>query len=114
MSHTPPPGPAASERLFRNACREARVSALVWLLALVWTVGWCWLRGYPHPSDSWLVTSGLAMARPAQDATNVLGFPGWVFYGIMLPWVACTLFTVVYALWGMPDDDLGAEQEGSS
>jgi len=50
--------PAA--QTYRNARREARFVLTVWICALLWTVGYCYLHGYPHAPDSWLVRNGLA------------------------------------------------------
>jgi hypothetical protein len=47
---------------YRNARREARFVLSVWLCALLWTVSYCYLHGYPHAPDSWLVRNGLATA----------------------------------------------------
>ncbi|HYT93790.1 MAG TPA: DUF997 family protein [Gemmataceae bacterium] len=91
--------PDAPRRLFRHAKREALVVVIVWALALVWSLGYCYLRGY-RPADD-----------PGNDLTLILGFPDWIFYGIMLPWVACSLFTIWFGLYGMSDDDLGAEKD---
>ncbi len=98
--------------LFRHARREALVTLTAWALALLWTVGYCVLRGYDHPPDGWLVRAGLAVPRRPDDLRVLAGFPDWVFFGILLPWLACTLFTIVYALLGMPDDPLAPPEEG--
>jgi hypothetical protein len=104
MSH---PDPAA--RLFQHARREALIVLAVWAVALAWTVGWCYLRGYEHAAESWPVRAGLAEVRTAADVRLTAGFPDWVFYGIVLPWFACTAFTVGFCLFVMTDDDLGTE-----
>ncbi len=90
------PDPTPARRLFQNARREALVVVGAWVVAFAWTVGWCWLFGYPHGGDT-------------PDPKLVLGFPDWVFWGIVIPWVACTLFTIGFGLYGMSDDDLGAD-----
>ncbi|HZT78854.1 MAG TPA: hypothetical protein VFA26_01425 [Gemmataceae bacterium] len=100
----------AAARLFRHARREAAVVLLVWAAALAWTVGYCYLRGYRHEPDSWPVRLGLAPAGEPPDLAAILGLPGWVFWGILLPWLVCTAFTFAFCLFGMTDDDLGTEQ----
>ena len=102
--------PEAQARLLRHARREALVVMAVWLLALAWTVGYCYLRGYQHPPDAWVVRAGLASPRQAEDLGQVAGFPDWVFFGILLPWLVCTAFTIAFGLFGMSDDPLGAEE----
>jgi hypothetical protein len=96
-------------RIFRNARREALVVALVWALAAAWVVGYCYLRGYSHPADAWVVRAGLAAAGEPTDQGVILGFPSWVFWGILAPWLICTAFTVLYGTFGMPDDELGED-----
>jgi hypothetical protein len=100
--------PASAARLFRHARREALVVIVVWALALFWTVGYCYLYGYQHEADSWVVKAGLAPPPDARTFQPILGLPRWVVYGIVLPWLACTAFTVLFSLFGMTDDDLGA------
>jgi hypothetical protein len=102
-------GPA--RKTLRNAGREAITVALIVMGALIWTVGYCSLRGYQHAPDSWLIRSGLAKNRTSDDLTTYAGIPDWVFIGIVLPWVVCTLLTILLSLRGLADDDLGAEQE---
>ena len=101
----------AEVRLVRNARREAWVVAAVWALALVWSVGYCYLNGYRHDADSWVVRAGLAEPRQDDRLERTLGFPHWVFAGIMVPWLLCTAFTVWFGLFGMADDDLGADRD---
>lgn len=101
----------SSARLFRNARREARVVAVVWALALAWTVATCYLRGYEHEPDSWAVRAGLARPQAAAHFEQFLGMPDWVWLGILLPWLLCSAFTAGFCL-GMADDDLGGEAEG--
>ena len=101
----------SARRTLRNARRESLLVAGIVLVALIWTVGYCSLRGYQHPADSWLVTSGLAVNRTSEDLTTILGIPDWVFVGVVLPWIVCTIITIALSLRGLADDDLGAEQE---
>jgi hypothetical protein len=106
----PDPKPAAD--LLRQSRREALIVLAVWAVALVWTVGYCYLFGYRHPPDSPLVQWGLAAARSDANFRQVLGLPDWVLVGILLPWLACTAFTILFSLFGMKDADLGAEAGG--
>lgn len=99
-----------SARLYRNARREAVLIGAIWLLALTWTVGYCWLRGYQHEPDSWALQEGLAVQRTPANFQHFFGIPDWVFIGILVPWLLCSAFTVGFCL-GMRDDDLGAEAD---
>lgn len=98
----------ASARLARNTRREARVVLLIWALALTWAVGYCYLRGYEHNPDCWLIQSGLAVQRTSENFDLFLGMPDWIWMGIVLPWLLCSAFTAGFCL-GMTDDDLGGE-----
>lgn len=100
------PDPAAARTLFRHARREALLVACVWAAALLWTVGCCYVMGYAHTADDWPVRLGLVEAGARRPAL-VLGFPDWIFWGVLVPWVACSCFTVVFGLRLMADDDLG-------
>ena len=39
----------------------------------------------------------------------IAGMPSWVFWGIMVPWALCALFTFWFAGFFMADDDLGKD-----
>lgn len=103
----PETGPAP--QLYHNAKREAAIVFRVWAAALIWVVGYCYLHGYKHTDDSLVVRWGLAEVRKADDFSLILGFPDWVWWGIMVPWLACSAYTIYFGLYVMTDDDLGAE-----
>jgi hypothetical protein len=103
----------SAARLFRSARREARVVLVVFALALTWTVGYCYLRGYQHPPDGWAVRWGLAESGDAANFQTLAGMPEWVWLGILLPWLLCSAFTAGFCV-GMTDDDLGAEADGGA
>jgi hypothetical protein len=99
-------------RLIRHARREAAIVLTVWALALAWVVGYCYLHGYRHDEDSAVVRWGLAEPRTADNLNLIAGFPDWVFVGIVVPWLLCTAFTLVFCFF-MTDDDLGPPREGT-
>ena len=77
------PGDAAVTRppedpLVRDARREAAAVALVAIVATAYTVGYCALFGY---------------GREGEPIRFVLGFPSWVFWGILAPWGVCVLIS---------------------
>jgi hypothetical protein len=100
----------AAARLFRNARREAILVVIVWVVSLVWTVGYCYLHGYQHDPESWVVQSGWASQRTKDNFQYLWGLPDWVFIGILVPWLICSAFTIGFCL-GMKDDELGVEVE---
>ncbi len=96
MSDTP------QNPLLKSARRELVVAALIWLTALCWSVGYSYKYGY--------------YLQP-EELTFAFGFPSWIFYGVVLPWLLCTLISGWFAFFFMQDADLGdtddAPQAGS-
>ena len=76
--------------------REAWLVFLIWLVACCYTVGFSYRYGYERDADT---------------LTYVLGFPDWVFWGVITPWSVCTLLCFVMAQFVITDDDLGEERE---
>lgn len=66
--------------LVTSSRREASVAVVATFAVMAWSVGYCVRYGY---------------GRKFADLTFVLGFPDWVFWGIVVPWGAC----VVLAIW---------------
>ena len=86
--------------LLLGARREALVILAWWLITLLYTVGYCYRNGY---------------GRPIEDLTFVFGFPDWIFWGIVVPWVVCFLFSIWFAFFFMKDAPMGDDgQEAGS
>jgi hypothetical protein len=85
---------AAPHPILQSARREALVVAGLWVTAGAWAVSFCWLYGYGNTPDKVHFT---------------LGFPTWIFWGVVLPWVICALLSLVIANLIMTDADLGNE-----
>jgi hypothetical protein len=81
------------DSVVRGARREMLAALVVWLLAMSYTVGYCYFYGY--------------RAEP-ESIRLVYGVPEWVLWGIVAPWTACTLIAGIFALC-MSDADLGDE-----
>jgi hypothetical protein len=79
------------DSLLRSARREMLTAAAVWATALCYTVGVCTQYGYD---------------RKPESLTYVLGFPDWVFWGIIIPWGTCTLIAAWFAFGFMVDENL--------
>jgi hypothetical protein len=71
--------------------REALFTLGLWLAATLYTVGYCTLYGYGSAADA---------------EQSVLWFPAWVFWGIVVPWLACTAISCWFALCVMQDAPL--------
>ena len=81
---------------FVNARREAGLILVAWAVCLIWTVGYCAFAAYDVPSEQIQI---------------ILGMPSWVFWGVLVPWVVATLFSVWFSLAYIADDDLGESDE---
>ncbi len=79
--------------LLKSARREMLGALAIWLAATIYSVGYCWAFGY---------------GRDPQSLTFVLGFPDWVFWGLIVPWGVCTAVSIWFALAFMRDEDLEA------
>lgn len=82
--------------LVTTARREAWFAWGGWLVALVYTIGVCGWYGYAAGNQT----------RPVESVQYVLGFPDWVFWGLVLPWGVFTLFSAWFGLYYMRDNDL--------
>lgn len=113
---------------FLQARREMLVILILFSAVAVWSIGTCLYMGYPDPEASKLSlvdasgrleptdlrpTDGAAMepaanpspavpGRPVQ-LSMVLGLPAWVFWGIVLPWLAVDVVAVWFCfVWMRP------------
>jgi hypothetical protein len=91
-SGAPVPFAESERQLLISARREMLVAAAIWLAALIWTCGYCAKYGYNLQPE---------------DLKFVLGFPDWIFWGVVLPWGVCTLISGWFAFFFMQDADLG-------
>jgi hypothetical protein len=78
----------------RSARREAVVSILIWLGAMTYTIGYCWRYAYD---------------RAPGDVELIGGFPDWVLWGIVAPWLVCAGLSWWFAYGFMTDESLGDE-----
>ncbi|MGE3314496.1 MAG: DUF997 family protein [Planctomycetaceae bacterium] len=91
--HNPPEDPVLT-----SSRREAIIVAVNFVIAISYTIGYCALYAYKGT---------------AADLKFVLGFPEWVFWGVIVPWGACVLFSTIFASLIMRDEDLGEDPTGS-
>ena len=78
---------------FLHARREAIVIFLVWFIAMLWAVPYCYFTGY-------------GVEDPANIPT-LFGVPSWIVWGFGLPWLVADLFTTWFCFSFMKDGDLG-------
>jgi hypothetical protein len=86
--------PRNDDPLLHSAYREALLVLAIWVSAGVYSVGYCALHGY---------------GRSLDDVRLVMGFPDWIFWGVVVPWVTCAVVSGLVSVFLMTDDDLGAE-----
>ena len=84
--------------IFLHSRREAIFIFCVWLAALLWAVPYCGLNGYAGTAAS-------------DDLAILWGMPRWVVFGIVAPWLAADVITIVFCFVIMRDDDLGTAPE---
>ena len=84
--------------VFLHSRREAILIAGAWAVGLVWAVPYCYLNGY-----------GL----PPGEVETTFGIPTWIFWGILIPWIAADLFTAWFCFSYFVEDDLGEDQAGA-
>lgn len=90
--------------------REALCFAVLWAATLSYTVGYCYTHGYSRGTDGY----DRVLDGSLSGMTFVLGWPDWVFWGVVLPWGICTLISIVFATIVMRDAPLGEEREDAS
>jgi hypothetical protein len=88
--------------VLRSAWPEALVVFALWGTAMVWSVGYCALFAYPAKEK---------LAAAARELTFVFGFPSWVFWGIVLPWVLCAAISFYISRFVMTNEDLGIDPD---
>lgn len=93
MQHPKPHRP--EDPVLTNAKREMLVALGLWLTAMAWTIGYCGLFGY----------------RSDPEPTLLLGIPGWVVWGIFVPWTVCTCVSSLLATFFIRDADLGEDPD---
>jgi hypothetical protein len=88
--------PPEDDPVLKAARREALMALGMWLVALAYTVTYCYLNGY---------------GRSVESLTFVLWFPDWVFWGIVVPWGICILASTVFAFRIMGNESLGEDTD---
>ncbi|MGD9857460.1 MAG: DUF997 family protein, partial [Planctomycetaceae bacterium] len=61
--------------------------------ALLWVVPFSYFYGYHEIADP-------------NELKTIIGIPAWVFWGVFVPWIVCTLVTIGICLWFIQDDEL--------
>ena len=80
-----------------HARREALVILMAFVVCLIWSISCCYLLGYTGPEDG--------------PVARVLGMPSWVFWGVLVPWIAADVFALWFCFFFMADDPLGEAED---
>lgn len=86
--------------IVRSSRREAICFAVLWCITLAYCVGYCTTHGYDRKLDASL-----------DGMTFIFGWPDWVFWGVVAPWLTCTVISIVFALRVMRDAPLGNDAD---
>jgi hypothetical protein len=89
---------ATSTNHASTAHREAIVVLCTWTVALVYTIGYAAAFGY---------------GREGEPVRLVMGFPSWVFWGILAPWLLCIVISGWFAFCWMTDEVLEDDESDS-
>lgn len=89
--------PQSNPTLLRSR-REALIIMAAYVVAMTWTGVVCYFWGYGRDPATISFPLGL-------------GIPDWVFWGIIVPWMASNVFTAWFTLGYMVDEQLAAEDE---
>ena len=110
--------------------REALIVFACWVIAMTWSVSYCYLNGYI--TDSSLISNKQKVevrqtsqpggipelwvdhGKGLQQVEFVLGFPAWIFWGVALPWWLCTAFSLFFGAFIVRDEDLGLDPEAAA
>ena len=86
--------PGEGERSYWRCRSEAVWILASWLFFGAWVVGVSWTMGNLERGEA---------------LETVAGFPAWVFWGVALPWVVATGWTIFFALRVMEDEEVVEE-----
>ena len=79
-----------------SARREALIVGSVWVVAMLYSVLYCYTHGY---------------RRDVSTLKLIWGIPDWTFWGVVVPWVLCVVFSLIFGAFFMRDEALGDEAD---
>ena len=90
--HQQPPSSDAYDSVFLHARRETVMLLVVFAFFLAWTM---------------IVSYSLGYRPPTAEVSTIWGMPSWVFWGVLVPWLAANAFTIWFAIFFVANDPLG-------
>ena len=88
-----------SDPVLIHSRREAIIIACVWAAATAYCCIYSYLFGY--------IREGRPLGKA--DVHPIFGMPSWFFWGVILPWGVCGVFTLWFVGFVMAEDDLGKD-----
>ena len=85
--------------VLRHARREGWAIFAAWSAATLYCCVYYAMFGYSSPSH--------VLGR--NDVNPIFGMPSWFFWGVILPWGVCGVFTLWFVGFVMAEDDLGKD-----
>ena len=109
--------------VYLNCRREAILILVLWACCFVYTVTFCYLRGYhrhepsPHANGPAIGQIVGPLERFNRDVESLstplgLGIPDWVLLGIVVPWLLCAVATMWFC-WAFYTDDVLDDPEAT-
>lgn len=77
---------------FLQTRREAFAAVAIWFFALCWVVPVSYLFGYQQPTNS-------------AELSMTAGMPTWVFWGVAVPWVICSITGISLCVWFIQEEE---------
>ena len=84
--------------VYLNSLRETYVVFILFAIFCLISITTCFVYGYPSHDTM------------DQPVPLVWGMPSWVFWGIVVPWLAVDIVAIWFCFFFMQADDLGEEQ----
>jgi phosphatidylserine synthase len=81
---------------FKQAKHELSIFLIGWLFFAAWVIIYSYFNAYKNQ---------------AEEPSITLGMPSWVFWGIAIPWICATAFTVYISLFVIKDQEFTTEEE---
>jgi len=97
--------PRPEDPILRSSRREAVLTVVIWGVALTYSVSYCYLHGYSRGAGEY----DRKLDASLEGMKFYLGWPDWVFWGIVVPWGVCTVISAFVAFLIMRDAPLAAE-----
>ncbi len=81
---------------FKQAKSELGIFLTGWLFFAAWVITYSYFNAYKDQNEEPSITFGM---------------PSWVFWGIAVPWICATAFTVYLSLFVIKDQEFRNEEE---